>query len=74
MDDKNFIAEYAANEIIRINERIREMIESENTPSDEFRNEVITDIENTLERLRKAVSYVIETTDEDNDNADNKYN
>lgn len=66
MDDKTFIAEYAANEILRINERLKTMVEAKTPPSDEVRDSVISDIENTLRRLQSALSNITE------DMADNK--
>lgn len=58
MDDKTLIAEYAANEIVRINARLKEMISSEIPPSEEFRKDVIEDIETTLNRLQRALSHI----------------
>lgn len=60
MDDKTFIAEYAANEILRINERLKTMVESKTQPSEEMRESVITDIETTLRRLQSALSNITE--------------
>ena len=60
MDDKTFIAEYAANEILRINERLKVMVESKETPSEEMRDSVISDIETTLRRLQSALSNITE--------------
>ncbi|MEK6747324.1 MAG: hypothetical protein AABY33_09890 [Pseudomonadota bacterium] len=64
MDDKTFIAEYAANEILRINERLKTMVESKTVPSDEVRDSVISDIENTLRRLQSALSNITEDMEE----------
>lgn len=58
IDDKTLIAEYAANEMLRINARLKEMINSENPPSEEFRKDVIEDIETTLNRLQRALSHI----------------
>lgn len=58
MDDKTFIAEYAANEILRINERLKTMVESKTQPSEEMRESVISDIETTLRRLQSALSNI----------------
>ena len=64
MDDKTLIAEYAANEILRINSRLKEMMTSETPPSDDFRKNVIEDIETTLNRLQRALSHIqIDGTD-----------
>ncbi len=71
MDDKTFIAEYAANEILRINERLKVMVESKTLPSDEMRDSVISDIENTLRRLQSALLHITENI-EDN-KKDKKY-
>lgn len=71
MDDKTFIAEYAANEILRINERLKVMVESKTLPSDEMRDSVISDIENTLRRLQSALLHITENM-EDN-KKDKKY-
>ena len=64
MDDKTFIAEYAANEILRINERLKTMVESKTVPSDEIRESVISDIETTLRRLQSALSNITEDIEE----------
>ena len=62
--DKTLIAEYAANEMLRINARLKEMISSETPPSEELRKEVIEDIETTLNRLQRAISHIqIDDTD-----------
>jgi ElaB/YqjD/DUF883 family membrane-anchored ribosome-binding protein len=63
MDDKTFIAEYAANEILRINERLKTMVESKTQPSEEMRESVISDIETTLRRLQSALSNITENMD-----------
>lgn len=66
MDDKILIAQYAANEILRINERLKGMIEAKIPPSDEVRESVIGDIETTLSRLQRALSMIkIEDIDDD---------
>jgi hypothetical protein len=59
MDDKTFIAEYAANEILRINERLKDMIESKTPPTEELRDNVIEDIETTLRRLQSALLHIM---------------
>lgn len=64
MDDKTFIAEYAANEILRINERLKTMVESKTQPSEEMRESVISDIETTLRRLQSALSNITENMEE----------
>lgn len=64
MDDKTFIAEYAANEILRINERLKTMVESKTQPSEEMRESVISDIETTLRRLQSALSNITENMDD----------
>jgi hypothetical protein len=64
MDDKTFIAEYAANEILRINERLKTMVESKEVPSDEIRDSVISDIETTLRRLQSALSNITENMED----------
>ncbi len=71
MTDKTIIASFAANEILRINERLKNMIESKEPPPEEFRKSVIEDIENTLSRLERALSQI--NTDElDDDKEDTK--
>ena len=68
IDDKTLIAEYAANEMVRINQRLKDMITSEEPPSEEFRQEVINDIETTLSRLQRALSHIqIENENEEED-------
>ncbi|MEQ1704772.1 MAG: hypothetical protein ABL867_02215 [Rickettsiales bacterium] len=64
MDDKTFIAEYAANEILRINERLKTMVEAKTPPSDEVRDNVISDIETTLRRLQSALSNITENMED----------
>ena len=66
IDDKTLIAQYAAEEMVRINARLKEMITSEIPPSEEVRQNVISDIETTLSRLQRALSH-IEIDDSDND-------
>lgn len=58
MDDKTFIAAYAAQETLRINERLKQMVQSETPPSEEERDAVIGDIEQTLQRLQSALSMI----------------
>lgn len=58
MDDKTLIAKFAAEETTRINERLKKMVQSENPPSDEEKNAVISDIEQTLLRLERALSQI----------------
>jgi hypothetical protein len=65
MDDKTFIAEYVANETVRINSRLKEMVEATEPPSEEMRESVIADIELTLSRLQSALSHIMEHIDED---------
>lgn len=71
IDDKTLIAQYAANEILRINERLKEMVEANTPPSDEIRESVIGDIETTLSRLQRALSQ-IDISDIDDDKEDTK--
>ena len=66
MDDKTFIAEYAANETLRINQRLKKLIESKEPPSDELRESVISDIEATLARLQKALSHIMDNVENNN--------
>lgn len=65
MDDKTFVAEYTAGELLRINKRLKDMVESEETPSDEVRDDLILDIETTLARLQSALSHIMEHLDDD---------
>ncbi len=65
MDDKAFIAEYFAKETARINERLKAMVNSDSSPSDEVRDSVIEDIETTLRRLQSSLSYILTNIDED---------
>lgn len=72
MDDKTLIAQYAANEILRINERLKDMVKSKTPPSEEVRESVISDIETTLSRVQRALSMIkIEDTD-DNEEENNE--
>jgi|GEM_PF-2985434 len=72
MDDKTFIAEYAAKETVRINERLKEMLTSETPPSDELKESVIADIETTLARLQSALSHIVAHIDEDENKEETK--
>ena len=56
MDDKTFIAKFVTDEAVRINERLKKMIISGETPSEAERDSVIGDIETTLARLQNALS------------------
>lgn len=58
IDDKTLIAKYAAKETARINERLKEMLNSNSPPSEELRQDVVNDIEATLERLQRALSHI----------------
>ena len=58
MDDKTLIAKYAAEETTRINERLKKMVQSQTPPSEEEKNSVISDIEQTLARLERALSHI----------------
>ena len=70
IDDKVLIAEYAANEMVRINQRLKEMITSEEPPSEEVRQSVISDIETTLSRLQRALSHIEIENDNEEENLD----
>ncbi len=72
MDDKTFIAEYVANETVRINQRLKEMVESKAPPSNEMRDSVISDIETTLSRLQSALSNIMAYTEDDDNKEDTK--
>lgn len=56
MNDKSLIASYVAGEVERINEKLKKMVQSETPPTDAERDEVIQDIETTLNRLQNALS------------------
>ncbi|MDE3060813.1 MAG: hypothetical protein KGJ06_07370 [Pseudomonadota bacterium] len=58
MDDKTFIASFAAQETQRISERLKSMVERPVPPSEEEKNRVIQDIETTLRRLQSALSHL----------------
>lgn len=58
MDDKTFIAKYAADEATRINERLKKMIDSTQPLSDAEKESVLSDIEATLARLQSALSHI----------------
>jgi hypothetical protein len=71
MDDKTFIASYVAKESQRINERLKEMVEAGQPPSEEEREAVVADIEKTLRRMHAALSTInpdeleLDATEED---------
>ncbi len=65
MDDKTLIAQYAAEEMVRINERLKDMITSEAPPPEEVRQSVIGDIETTLDRIKRALSQLDINPDDD---------
>lgn len=58
MDNKTFIASFAAQETQRINQQLKDMIERGHTPTEEEKNAIIADIEATLERIKNAFSNV----------------
>ncbi len=58
MDDKTFVAAYVAKETQRINETLKDMINSPEAPSEETRQAIVQDIETTLERLKSALSQI----------------
>ncbi len=72
MDDKTFIAEYVANETVRINNRLKEMLASDTPPSEELRASVIGDIETTLARLQSALSHISVNLDDDENKEETK--
>lgn len=58
MDDKTLIAKYTAEETTRINERLKKMLSAEEPPSKEESDAVMADIEQTLARLKSALSFI----------------
>ncbi len=58
MDDKTFVANYVAQEAVRINERLKKIVNAESAPSDEEKDSILADIETTLARLQSAVSHL----------------
>ena len=74
LDEKILIAAYVVQESDRINQRLKQMVLSSEAPSEEECNSVMTDIEETLSRLQRALSQVelMEDGDEDNESRDMK--
>jgi hypothetical protein len=58
MDDKTFITEFAIGETKRINEALKDMVNAKLPPSEETKNAVLTDIENTLQRLQNLLTHI----------------
>lgn len=58
MDDKTFIAAFAAKEATRINERLKKMIASPDAPSEEEKASITADIQLTLDRMKKALAQI----------------
>ncbi|NBX03077.1 MAG: hypothetical protein EBR02_03230 [Alphaproteobacteria bacterium] len=58
MDDKTFVASYVAQEAVRINERLKKIVDAESTPSEEEKDSILADIETTLARLQSAVAHL----------------
>jgi ElaB/YqjD/DUF883 family membrane-anchored ribosome-binding protein len=58
MDDETFIASYVAQEMQRISERMKNMVESEAPPSEEERDAVMKDMEETLSRVTRALEQI----------------
>lgn len=52
------IAAYVADEMQRINERLRGMIEGAEPPPQELRDDIMQDIETTMKRLQAALSQI----------------
>lgn len=57
MDDKTMIAAYVAQEMQRVNGRMKEMVEGK-MPTEEERAEVMKDMEETLSRLHRALAQI----------------
>lgn len=74
MDDKTFIAKYVADESTRIKDRLKEAVESDVVPTEAEKDELIGDIEQTLDRLRRALEQMqaaIGLEDEDMEDSEN---
>lgn len=54
MDDRTFIASYAAREAERINQRLKQALARATPPTTEEKDALIKDIEETLSRLQRA--------------------
>jgi len=58
MDDKTFIAKYVADESTRVKDRLKAMVESKTPPTEEEKDAVIKDMEETLARLQSALAQI----------------
>ena len=72
MDDTAFVTSFVTQETKRINETLKEMYANGQTPSEEEKNAILADIENTLARLQSAVLHLgnkiaVENIEEMND-------
>jgi len=68
MDDKTFIASYVAEESTRVKDRLKAMVESKTPPTEEEKAAVMQDMQETLERLQRALSSITpEMLEQDNE-------
>jgi hypothetical protein len=65
MDDKTIIAAYAAQEIERINERLRALVQSSEPASKEVSEALIQEINLTMQRLQAAISHLPQESEEE---------
>ena len=66
MDDKTFTAAFVAQELERLNQRVRSTVMGEHMPSDSEKESLTMDIQDTLARLEKALIQVQVMVDEEN--------
>lgn len=69
MDDKTFTAAFVAQELERLNQRVKSTVMSGAMPSDSEKESLTMDIQETLARLEKALIQVHSMVDEEAINA-----
>jgi hypothetical protein len=65
MDDKTFAAAYVAQELERLNQRVKRTVMAGEIPSAEEKEALTVDIQETLARLEKSLMQVQRLVDEE---------
>ena len=64
MDDKSFTAAFVAQELERLNQRVRSTVMADHVPSEAEKESLTMDIQETLARLEKSLVHMQSMVDE----------
>ncbi len=65
MDDKTFMAAYVADETTRLKDRMKEMVERGEMPSEEEKEALMKDMTESLDRLMRTLGQLQQMADEE---------